>query len=327
MALEDLKKQEAEIASELDAAIQNGASELDIALLKEKKLGLSHNIKSLTAGGRARHTRYGNGESWAHDKKQLADWVRENDNHDDEINDVHAAKLHTIKQSVRDGAGEHRIPDIIARMNGTKLVELAEKKNVATSTVCRNLKRASARVSKLSSIRSIVELVKDPQGVLDANDPRVFSLLMAPSSPKQMALFYLNKCHDLSLKEISDMVGVEKSTVLRNCNRVCMALKLMIGDNYGDIRIKNIGRIETVAYELYHSGEIDLTTERDSIEVLPRVKVEGKDFEITFHVGPVDTCLYKELLKKGQETGVNVYAYLVRIFDVLIRKARSDLDW
>lgn len=245
-ALQARKKQELE----LQAAGQG--DNMALFMVEEELMDVNAQLRALTPGRRVGGKGRRQSGEWAPDKQQYADWFRQDQSLDDEIEDgrnilrdvlANAKNLMTPRQ--------WEVFDLWSR-TGMTLEELSHRLGgVNISTIQRTLKRAKTAIQQEAERQSDNRLHLSSVR-LDMRDPAVSKSILACMTATQAVYVYLYYGEWMTLREISALTGVDKSSVLRAIYRALSNIGRYLGCQ--DVTLDNVDAVCDIAYHLYTAG-------------------------------------------------------------------------
>ena len=187
---------------ELDLQAQGKGDNFNLFMINEELLDVSAQLRALTPSCRVGPKRTTH-STYAADRQQFVDWVRQDT--DEEPDDARAQMRKILCGGIASISGRQR-EILLLWSDGLRGKEIADRLGVDKTTVSRTLKRAKARVKRVSETRIAIDQLRD-EDRLDMSDPEVSKLLMSVLTVHQAVCFYLYDAERLSVREVERLAA------------------------------------------------------------------------------------------------------------------------
>ena len=229
---------------ELDLQAQGKGDNFNLFMINEELLDVSAQLRALTPSCRVGPKRTTH-STYAADRQQFVDWVRQDT--DEEPDDARAQMRKILCGGIASISGRQR-EILLLWSDGLRGKEIADRLGVDKTTVSRTLKRAKARVKRVSETRIAIDQLRD-EDRLDMSDPEVSKLLMSVLTVHQAVCFYLYYAERLSVREVGQLLQVDHSTVCRTVQRAVDRINDALG---GEVDIlENVEELDNLVFAVY----------------------------------------------------------------------------
>ncbi len=233
---------------ELDLQAAGKGDKMALFMVEEELMDVNAQLRALTPGRRVGGKGRRQSGEWVPDKQQYADWMRREQSLDDEIEDGRTA-LKDVLANSRElmTPRQWEVFDLWSR-TGMTLEEMSHRLGADKSAIGRTLRRAKTAIQEEAQRQSDNRLHL-PSARLDMRDPTVSKIIMACMTETQAVYVYLYYGEWMTLREISALTGIDKSSIMRTIYRALSNIGRYLG--YRDVTLDNMDAIGDVAYQLY----------------------------------------------------------------------------
>lgn len=212
------------------------------------------------------------------DHQQYLNWKQEDEHPEEDMSDERKHQIELMQQAISNLSQKQYT---VLKMNesGLTATEIADKLGVNKSTVSRNLNRAKRRVRDDVNRALQAEKILDNGKAVDMANPDIMKALLEELTPKQIVYIYLYYSEYLSLQEIEDLLGTDKSSILRTIRRGLTNIGRIFGNS--EVVLQNADMLDDMACRMYYliQDELDLP-ESYKIQKVPNPKGQKKG---TYH--------------------------------------------
>ena len=280
MTIEELRNRHRELLArkkeELALQAEGRGDNLALFMVQEELLDVRAQIRALTPQRRV-GSKYGTGidSRILSDKQQFANWSRENQSLNENIDQGHQEMLKAVSQSWDILTPRQREVMELAQ-SGITYEQIAIRLGVNKSTVNRTLGRAK-RSMREEAERSLQEQHLDARH-LDMADPNTAKAVLSALTPKQAVYLYLYYSEWMSLREISKLTGTDPSSIYRTIQRALRNIGSVFG--YQEAVLENMDALDDLAYQLY--SEIQDQDDIVPAEIRPQKPVCKRTYNAGF---------------------------------------------
>ncbi len=257
----------------LETQLERGGGErvrLELALCREELVDCGRRLRALRP---RHHIRHG-GTTWSGPQDCRIDGVRYSAWLESR-QEAGPSLTAQLAEDTRRAMG--RLPDrqrcyLAGAAQGENTVSLARQYDRDPSTIARTLRRAKERVKQAAELCALGRRWSSQEEVLRLDLARrdQLALLAERLTERQQLYLYLYYGEWMSLREIGQLLEVDKSTVLRTIRRGLERLDGLF--QVQQVQLDNVGRLEGLLIELYETlTEQDLAAQHN----LRRVRTGG----------------------------------------------------
>lgn len=250
MTIDELRARKRELQAmkkaeeELQAA--GKGDNFNLFMIKEELMDVNAQLRALMPGHRIGARRKAAGE-WAPDRQQYIDWERQNNSLDEELDESHRAMLQAVTRGLEVLTPRQR-EALTLYQSGVKMAEIASSLGVNQSTVSRTVGRAKKTLREEAE-RALKEQELSSRTCIDLSDPATAKVVLSALTPKQAVNLYLYYSEWLSLREIAQLTGTDRSSVHRTLQRALRNIGAVTG--YQEVVLENMDSLDELAYSMY----------------------------------------------------------------------------
>lgn len=284
MTIEELrerKKQLLAMKAEEEALQAEGKGDnLNYFIIKEELLDVNAHLREMLPKKRLSMGKRTTNPDFQFDRQQFLNWQDQEDHGD---NDEKAFKEQAAKKALS-FLSQNQREIFLERSKGRKLEDIAAERGLDKSTVCRTNWRAKRNLQLMvNAMMTKRELLTDGN-VVDLRDPKTQEGILGALTSRQIMYLYLYYSEYLSLREIEEIVGVDRSSIMRTIRRALYSLGNIFGGE--NIILDNVDVLDEIACTAFYSiqDQLDLSEEHK----IPRIRTKE------YHLNRVDICTLKK---------------------------------
>ena len=257
MTIDELKARKKELQErrkeELALQAAGKGDNMALFMVEEELLDVNAQLRALTPGRRVGsnrnliYDRLQKGRSPS-DRQQFADWARQDQSLDDEIDEGHAALKNVLANSRELMTPRQWEIFEVWSKTGMSMEDISRRFGVNKSTVSRTLRRAKAAIQEEAERQSNGRKYL-PSARLDMSDPNVSKIILACMTDTQAVYVYLYYGEWMTLREISALTGTDKSSIMRTIYRALANIGRYLG--YREIVLENMDAVGEIAFRMY----------------------------------------------------------------------------
>lgn len=260
MTSEELRERKRELMArkkyELELQEQGKGDNFALFMVNEELLDINAQLRALAPAGkgikfgRKGRTSYADFSSRFNsgDRQQFIDWTRQDTKEAEEAAAGARAELARMLRDGMNSVSKRQREMLLLYADGMKMVAIAQKLGVNTSTVSKTIKRAKKNISRITDAQQAIERLRDGSQ-LDMSDPEVAKLLMGTLTAHQAVCFYLYYSEWLSIRQIGQLLHVDHSTICRTIQRAVTRINDVLG-GVVDV-LDNIEGLDDVVFAIY----------------------------------------------------------------------------
>lgn len=180
-------------------------------------------------------------------RQQFQNWDRENNSHDEEIEEGRALMRRAVVESLEE-LPECQRKYLLMFQSGLNYAQIAKECGVNKSTVSRCISAAKKKCRLKTEIAVQAKRAKE-SGVIDMADPVTARAALMAMTATQVVYLYLYFGEWLSTPQIASLIGRDRSTVSRCIHRALDNVSSILG--YQQATLVNMGFLDELAYGMY----------------------------------------------------------------------------
>ena len=210
------REKEALLERKREAVRDFGEDSLEVQLIYEELTAVNYALGYFKQGSRRGKERYNRVRKKSVERQLYEKWTYgENTNEDDR------RKMLEVLERGKKFLTPHQTELMTMRYSkGMKVAEIAEQVGINKSTVSRTIKRAEGKLKRVAKENLIAGLMEEHVSLREMRkDPELREKMLRVLTETQRRYFELYYFHGISMADIADRFGIEKSTVSRTVGR------------------------------------------------------------------------------------------------------------